>query len=208
MEAGRRFEGADRTSDIVKALRVRERSVEQWRRNWRETRPGGSAVEGAREAAEAVGRAVRPARNGVGEGAGRKRMGRPAMDTGTRQDPDWPPVPGQLPVRGTEADGAGRVAAAADQAGAGFGSGGRDHRSPRLRETRCRGPGQRQQPQRGTGEDRAARRRARRGQGPTGRGRHLRAPTGSSNEPDLSRGTAISTGPDSVITVLDQCPLR
>ncbi|MEU4173490.1 helix-turn-helix domain-containing protein [Streptomyces sp. NPDC026665] len=36
MEAGRRFERGDRTSDIAKDLRVSERSVEQWRRNWRE----------------------------------------------------------------------------------------------------------------------------------------------------------------------------
>ncbi|WP_160160062.1 MULTISPECIES: helix-turn-helix domain-containing protein [unclassified Streptomyces] len=33
MEAGRRFERGDRTSDIAKDLRVSERSVEQWRRN-------------------------------------------------------------------------------------------------------------------------------------------------------------------------------
>jgi hypothetical protein len=29
-----------------------------------------------------------------------------------------------------------------------------------------------------------------------------------SNDPARSRGTAISTGPDSVITILDRCPLR
>jgi putative transposase len=55
MEAGRRFERGGRTSDIAKDLRVSERSIEQWRRNWREGRPGGSEAEGAREAAEAVG---------------------------------------------------------------------------------------------------------------------------------------------------------
>ncbi|WUV38806.1 helix-turn-helix domain-containing protein [Streptomyces sp. NBC_01483] len=36
METGQRFERGDRTSDIAKDLRVSERSVEQWRRNWRE----------------------------------------------------------------------------------------------------------------------------------------------------------------------------
>ncbi|WP_329529495.1 helix-turn-helix domain-containing protein [Streptomyces sp. NBC_01462] len=43
MEAGRRFERGGRTSDIAKDMRVSERSVEQWRRNWRE---GG--IEGLR----------------------------------------------------------------------------------------------------------------------------------------------------------------
>ncbi|MFI5679892.1 helix-turn-helix domain-containing protein [Streptomyces cellulosae] len=33
---GWRFARGDRTSDIAKDLRVSERSVEQWRRNWRE----------------------------------------------------------------------------------------------------------------------------------------------------------------------------
>ncbi|GDY80822.1 hypothetical protein SAVCW2_00210 [Streptomyces avermitilis] len=36
LEAGVRFARGDRTSDIAKDLRVSERSVEQWRRNWRE----------------------------------------------------------------------------------------------------------------------------------------------------------------------------
>uniref|UniRef100_A0AAU3HRX5 Winged helix-turn-helix domain-containing protein n=1 Tax=Streptomyces sp. NBC_01393 TaxID=2903851 RepID=A0AAU3HRX5_9ACTN len=36
MEAGHRFERGGRTSDIAKDLRVSVRSVEQWRRNWRE----------------------------------------------------------------------------------------------------------------------------------------------------------------------------
>ncbi|MFG2434573.1 helix-turn-helix domain-containing protein [Streptomyces sp. NPDC048508] len=36
LEAGRRFARGDRSLDIVKDLRVRERSVERWRRNWRE----------------------------------------------------------------------------------------------------------------------------------------------------------------------------
>lgn len=36
LEAGRRSAQGDRTSDIAKDLRVSERSVEQWRRNWRE----------------------------------------------------------------------------------------------------------------------------------------------------------------------------
>ncbi|MFF0190915.1 helix-turn-helix domain-containing protein, partial [Streptomyces sp. NPDC005244] len=36
MEAGRRFGRGDRTSEIAKDLGVSERSVEQWRRNWRE----------------------------------------------------------------------------------------------------------------------------------------------------------------------------
>ncbi|MET8291845.1 helix-turn-helix domain-containing protein [Streptomyces sp. NPDC005132] len=43
LEAGQRFARGDRTSDIARDLRVSERSVEQWRRNWRE---GG--VEGLR----------------------------------------------------------------------------------------------------------------------------------------------------------------
>ncbi|GAB7109709.1 hypothetical protein JCM4814A_80240 [Streptomyces phaeofaciens JCM 4814] len=36
LEAGQRFARGDRTSDIAKGLRVSERSVEQWRRAWRE----------------------------------------------------------------------------------------------------------------------------------------------------------------------------
>ncbi|MFE2322223.1 helix-turn-helix domain-containing protein [Streptomyces sp. NPDC059441] len=36
LEAGQRFARGDRTSVIAKDLRVSERSVEQWRRNWRE----------------------------------------------------------------------------------------------------------------------------------------------------------------------------
>jgi putative transposase len=36
LEAGQRFARGDRTSDIAKDLRVSERSVEQWRRDWRE----------------------------------------------------------------------------------------------------------------------------------------------------------------------------
>lgn len=36
LEAGQRFARGDRTSDIAKDLRVSERSVEPWRRNWRE----------------------------------------------------------------------------------------------------------------------------------------------------------------------------
>ncbi|MFF3891235.1 winged helix-turn-helix domain-containing protein [Streptomyces sp. NPDC001914] len=36
LQAGQRFARGDRTSDIAKDLRVSERSVEQWRRNWRE----------------------------------------------------------------------------------------------------------------------------------------------------------------------------
>ncbi|GAA1122727.1 winged helix-turn-helix domain-containing protein [Streptomyces javensis] len=36
LEAGHRFARGDKTSDIAKDLRVSERSVEQWRRNWRE----------------------------------------------------------------------------------------------------------------------------------------------------------------------------
>ncbi|WP_422664397.1 IS630 family transposase [Streptomyces mirabilis] len=36
LEAGQRFARGDRTSDIAKDLRVSERSVEQWRRAWRE----------------------------------------------------------------------------------------------------------------------------------------------------------------------------
>jgi len=36
LEAGRRFARGDRNSVIAKDLRVSERSVEQWRRNWRE----------------------------------------------------------------------------------------------------------------------------------------------------------------------------
>ncbi|MET7458632.1 winged helix-turn-helix domain-containing protein [Streptomyces sp. NPDC005574] len=37
LEAGRRFARGDRNSVIAKDLRVSERSVEQWRRNWRES---------------------------------------------------------------------------------------------------------------------------------------------------------------------------
>ncbi|BBC30467.1 putative IS630 family IS885-like transposase [Streptomyces graminofaciens] len=36
LEAGQRFARGDRTSDIAKDLRLSERSVEQWRRAWRE----------------------------------------------------------------------------------------------------------------------------------------------------------------------------
>ncbi|MEU1457329.1 helix-turn-helix domain-containing protein [Streptomyces avermitilis] len=36
LEAGARFARGDRTWDVAKDLRVSERSVEQWRRNWRE----------------------------------------------------------------------------------------------------------------------------------------------------------------------------
>ncbi|WP_457664426.1 IS630 family transposase [Streptomyces europaeiscabiei] len=36
LEAGHRFARGGKTSDIAKDLRVSERSVEQWRRNWRE----------------------------------------------------------------------------------------------------------------------------------------------------------------------------
>ncbi|MEW2051754.1 winged helix-turn-helix domain-containing protein [Streptomyces sp. NPDC005476] len=36
LEAGRRFELGDRTLDIARDLRVSERSVEHWRRDWRE----------------------------------------------------------------------------------------------------------------------------------------------------------------------------
>jgi len=55
MEAGRRFERGDRTSEIAKDLRVSEPSVEQWRRNWREGGLEGLQSKGPREAAEAVG---------------------------------------------------------------------------------------------------------------------------------------------------------
>ncbi|MFE5143998.1 helix-turn-helix domain-containing protein [Streptomyces fagopyri] len=34
LEAGQRFAQGDRTSGIARDLRVSERSVEQWRRNW------------------------------------------------------------------------------------------------------------------------------------------------------------------------------
>ncbi len=48
LEAGLRFARGDRTSDIAKDLRVSERSVEQWRRNWREGGMEGLKSKGRR----------------------------------------------------------------------------------------------------------------------------------------------------------------
>ena len=67
LEAGRRFARGDKNSVIVKDLRVSERSVEQWRRNWREGGMEGLKSKGPRETAEAVGRAVRRAGRGTGQ---------------------------------------------------------------------------------------------------------------------------------------------
>src|SRR5690348_7955149 len=84
LEAGRRFVRGDRTSDIAKDLRVSVRAVEQWRRDRREGGLEALRSKGAREAAEAVGRTVRPAGDGAGQRAGRVWLGGPAVDTRTR----------------------------------------------------------------------------------------------------------------------------
>ncbi|MDF3302490.1 helix-turn-helix domain-containing protein [Streptomyces sp. K1PA1] len=47
-----RFERGERNRDIAAALRVSERSVERWRRQWRERGRGWSPVEGLTRAAE------------------------------------------------------------------------------------------------------------------------------------------------------------
>jgi transposase-like protein len=103
LEAGQRFARGDRTSDIAKDLRVSERSVEQWRRAWR---------EGGIEGLKSKGPAKRPKLSDerfallekeLAKGPGRAWLGRPAVDTGTRQNADRPPVQGQLLDRGSVA---------------------------------------------------------------------------------------------------------
>ncbi|MER5200734.1 helix-turn-helix domain-containing protein [Streptomyces sp. NPDC002884] len=96
LEAGRRFARGDRTSDIAKNLRVSERSVENWRCNWREGGMEALKSKGP-ETAEAVGRTVCPAGEGAGQRTGRAWLGRSTVDAGTRRNADRPPVPDQLP---------------------------------------------------------------------------------------------------------------
>ena len=79
------------------------------------------------------------------------------------------------PERGHAADRRGRLAAAADQEGAGVRPGRRDHRPSRLWQARSGREEQRQQPQRHPVQDRADRRRAGRGQGAPRRGGQFRA---------------------------------
>ncbi|MEV0281979.1 winged helix-turn-helix domain-containing protein [Streptomyces sp. NPDC050610] len=47
LEAVARFEGGEKSREIAVALRVSERSVERWRRQWRERGPGGVLSKGS-----------------------------------------------------------------------------------------------------------------------------------------------------------------
>jgi transposase len=47
LEAVGRFEGGEKSGEIAAALRVSERSVERWRRQWRERGPDGVRSQGS-----------------------------------------------------------------------------------------------------------------------------------------------------------------
>ncbi|WP_411086593.1 helix-turn-helix domain-containing protein [Streptomyces sp. 061-3] len=81
----KRFGGGGKNREIADALRVGERSVERWLRQWRERGEAGSAP-GARRAPKAQREAYRQAGTGVGTRPAGPRLGGPVVDSGPSKD--------------------------------------------------------------------------------------------------------------------------
>ncbi|MEV0537888.1 helix-turn-helix domain-containing protein [Kitasatospora sp. NPDC050463] len=54
LQAVVRFQGGEKNQEIAAALRVSERSVERWRRQWRERGPNGVALGAVTKPADAT----------------------------------------------------------------------------------------------------------------------------------------------------------
>lgn len=87
------FEGGEKNREIAAALRVSERSVERWRRQWREERPRRGDLQGVTWQTPIVRRADGQAAARVGAWSAGTRLDRSAVDPGAGEDDDRPVVP-------------------------------------------------------------------------------------------------------------------
>ncbi|WRZ95664.1 helix-turn-helix domain-containing protein [Streptomyces sp. NBC_01007] len=95
LEAGQRFARGGRTSDIARDLRVSERSVEQWRRNWCEGGMEGLRSKGPAKLPKLSDERFALLEKGLGKGPAVHGWEDQRWTLDTRSDADRPPVPGQ-----------------------------------------------------------------------------------------------------------------
>ncbi|MFD8706727.1 helix-turn-helix domain-containing protein [Kitasatospora sp. NPDC059648] len=99
LQAVERFEGGEKNREIATALRVSDRSVERWLRQWRERGEAGVLSKGS-PGRPRLSRKQIDAGTRVGARSARAWLGRPALDTGPGEDADRPTVSRQPHGRG------------------------------------------------------------------------------------------------------------